>query len=405
MKPRARTITLFALGAGLLALPFLFRGMDASTPQKPIAVQEPQPQPQPEPQKPQPAKPQSARKIQVALLLDTSSSMDGLIGQAKTQLWKIVNELNAAKKDGVRPVIELALFEYGKSSLSAETGWIRRVLPLTGDLDKVSEELFALTTNGGEEYCGHAIRTATLDLEWSSKPEDLKLIFIAGNEAFTQGSVDYRDSIREAAAKGIAVNTIFCGARSEGIATGWQSGAMIADGRFLSIDQDSAVAYIAAPQDDEIQKLGLEINNTYIPYGSQGASSYARQQAQDSNAAQSAGSMMYRSNAKASGAYHNPTWDLVDASKDGSADVTRLETAQLPGNMQKMSAEERQAYVKGKSDERARIQKRIAELNVERTKFIDAEMKKQSSTNANTFDAAMIAAVRDQAAKNGFMFE
>ena len=34
--------------------------------------------------------------IKVALLLDTSNSMDGLIYQAKTQLWEIVNELSYA---------------------------------------------------------------------------------------------------------------------------------------------------------------------------------------------------------------------------------------------------------------------------------------------------------------------
>ena len=32
--------------------------------------------------------------IKVALLLDTSNSMDGLINQAKAQLWEIVNELS-----------------------------------------------------------------------------------------------------------------------------------------------------------------------------------------------------------------------------------------------------------------------------------------------------------------------
>ena len=37
-------------------------------------------------------------KIQVALLLDTSNSMDGLIDQAKSQLWKMVNELATTKK-------------------------------------------------------------------------------------------------------------------------------------------------------------------------------------------------------------------------------------------------------------------------------------------------------------------
>ena len=39
-------------------------------------------------------------RIQVALLLDTSNSMDGLIEQAKTQLWKIVNELTSAEQKG-----------------------------------------------------------------------------------------------------------------------------------------------------------------------------------------------------------------------------------------------------------------------------------------------------------------
>jgi len=39
-----------------------------------------------------------SNSIQLALLLDTSNSMDGLIDQAKSQLWKIVNELATSKK-------------------------------------------------------------------------------------------------------------------------------------------------------------------------------------------------------------------------------------------------------------------------------------------------------------------
>ena len=60
--------------------------------------------------------------VQIALLLDTSNSMDGLIGQAKAQLWSVVNEFSRAKKDGRPPAIQVALFEYGKSSLRAEDG-------------------------------------------------------------------------------------------------------------------------------------------------------------------------------------------------------------------------------------------------------------------------------------------
>ncbi|HWW60799.1 MAG TPA: hypothetical protein VN181_05465, partial [Thermoanaerobaculia bacterium] len=119
--------------------------------------------------------------IQVAILLDTSNSMDGLIDQARTQLWRVVNEFATAKKNGTTPDLYVALYEYGNAGLAAERGYIRRVLPLTTDLDRVSEELFALKTNGGDEYCGHVIAEATKGLAWSTKSDDLKVIFIAGN--------------------------------------------------------------------------------------------------------------------------------------------------------------------------------------------------------------------------------
>jgi hypothetical protein len=102
--------------------------------------------------------------IQMAILLDTSNSMDGLIDQARTQLWRIVNEFAAAKKGGVTPELDVALYEYGNNGLPAERGYIRQVLPFTTDLDRLSEELFALKTNGGEEYCGQVIAEATVGL-------------------------------------------------------------------------------------------------------------------------------------------------------------------------------------------------------------------------------------------------
>ena len=98
--------------------------------------------------------------VQIAILLDTSSSMDGLIEQAKSQLWKIVNEFNDAKQGDKTPVVQVALYEYGNTNLSIGTNYIRQVLPFTRDLDQVSEQLFKLTTNGGDEYCGAVIREA-----------------------------------------------------------------------------------------------------------------------------------------------------------------------------------------------------------------------------------------------------
>ena len=151
-------------------------------------------------------------KIQMAILLDTSGSMEGLINQARTQLWKIVNELATAKQNGQTPQLQVALYEYGKSSIPKDEGYLRQIVSLTDDLDAISEELFALKTNGGKEYCGQVIQAATGGLQWSKGDDDLKLIFIAGNEAFTQGTVDYKQACSAAIGKGITVNTIQPGA-------------------------------------------------------------------------------------------------------------------------------------------------------------------------------------------------
>ena len=74
----------------------------------------------------------AAARIQLAILLDTSSSMDGLIDQAKTQLWKIVNEFATAKKDGKAPRLQVALYEYGKQRAAGRRAATSgRCVPLT----------------------------------------------------------------------------------------------------------------------------------------------------------------------------------------------------------------------------------------------------------------------------------
>ena len=118
-------------------------------------------------------------KVQIALLLDTSNSMDGLIDQAKTQLWKVVNSFNDAKRDGKVPFVEVALYEYGNNGLHIGNNWIRQVEPLTRDLDEISRELFAFRTNGGDEYCGAVIQRALSDLSWDPSPRTYKAVFIA----------------------------------------------------------------------------------------------------------------------------------------------------------------------------------------------------------------------------------
>ena len=343
--------------------------------------------------------------VQIAVLLDTSGSMQGLIEQAKTQLWKLVNEFITAKQDGKTPVVQVALYEYGKDALKSKEHWIRQIQPLTRDLDTVSEELFALTTNGGEEYCGAVIQRATLDLAWDANPKVYKAIFIAGNELFTQGPIDSKKSCKEAIAKGIIVNTIHCGGEAQGIAEHWNQGALLADGKYLVIDQNQAIVHIEAPQDKEIVRLNEELNKTYINYGAAAPAAKARQVAQDSNAAAKpeSGAQVQRTLTKASSNYLNATWDLVDASKSKDFDITKVKEADLPEEMKKMTVEERQAYLVKKTTERAEIQKKVLTLNKEREAYV-ATQRKESAKN-DTLDTAMVKALRTQAEKKGIAWE
>lgn len=351
--------------------------------------------------------PNRTAKIQVALLLDTSGSMDGLIEQAKSQLWKMVNELATSKKNGKAPAIELALYEYGKSSLPQEKGYLQQLVPLTNDLDLVSEKLFALSTNGGDEYCGWVIQDATENLEWSESNEDLKIIIIAGNEIFTQGTVDYKKSCKGAITNGIVVNTIYCGNCEEGINFMWKDAADRADGKYMCINQNDQVAHIETPYDSEIGQLNDELNKTYIAFGQEGKQKQARQLSQDSNAkSYGASNKAERAISKSKkSTYNNATWDAVDAMAENDDFIEEVEEEALPEEMKDMDMKERKEYVEKKAKERAVIQAKIQEAAKKRASFIAEKRKEVAGAEKNTLDAVMLRTVREQAEKQKFKFE
>ncbi len=343
--------------------------------------------------------------IKIALLLDTSNSMDGLIEQAKTQLWTIVNELSEAKcEDDSAPELEIALYEYGNDGISEEKGHIRQVCPLTGDLDLISEKLFALKTNGGNEFCGQVIAKSLTDVEWGTNENDLKMIFIAGNEPFTQGKVNYATACGDAKAKGIVVNSIFCGEFNQGITSSWKTGADITAGSYMSINQNTRTVFIESPYDNKIDSLNTELNETYIPYGTYGERKKELQLEQDENAeSYSISNKVSRITTKSKGIYKNEAWDLVDGMADDESLVGNLEEEQLPEEMKKMSVEERKTYVVTKTKDRDAINIRIKDLSVLRQSYVTEEKKKLAVTGS-TLDQAMVEAIRLQAKTKGLKF-
>lgn len=344
--------------------------------------------------------------VDVAILLDTSNSMDGLIGQAKDQLWTIVQQFAKAKKNGQTPILRVALFEYGNTGLLASEGYIRQVVPLSDDLDKLSESLFALRTNGGDEYCGQVINEAVKRLDWSKEPGGYKAIFIAGNEPFTQGTVDYRDSCKRAIERGIVVNTIHCGNSQVGIQGKWQHGAQLAEGESFNIDQDRTEVHIDCPQDKVIIQLNAELNKTYLWYGAahERGRYEANQAAQDANAQQSSpNAIASRAGAKAGPGYRNFNRDLVDTLAEDKEILKKVKDEELPEALKSLSPEKREAYVQEMASRRGAVQKQISDLAAEREKYLAKERKRLASdSGGSTFGDATVLAIRKQLTKSGF---
>jgi hypothetical protein len=340
--------------------------------------------------------------IQIALLLDTSNSMDGLINQEKSQLWKIVGEAGKMTRNGQRAMLEVALYEYGNDSISSLSGYVRRVMPFTSDLDALSACLFELDTNGGSEYCGLVIKKSLDELGWSNHDADLRLVYIAGNEPFNQGSFDFRDAGKRAVRSGIVVNTIYCGSRDDGVSTYWAEGARITGGTYASINGDYEYEYIPCPQDDRLSELNLRLNDTYVAFGTLGESRKELQLEQDSRTEELNKSSFYeRAKVKSSASYSNSTWDLVDATSSGAMPLASVKESELPEEMRGMSEAQKKAYIDRKLAERKEIQSEIAALSAERDAWLAVQ---QSTTKADgALDTAILAPLSSLAKGKGFV--
>ena len=341
-------------------------------------------------------------KIQVALLLDTSSSMNGLIEQAKSRLWNIVNTLTTLKYEGKSPEIQISLYEYGNSGLSEQSNYIRQITPLTTDLDLISEQLFALRTNGGSEYCGAVIKEASDKLAWDDHQKSMKLVYIAGNEPFDQGGIHYKEAISAALKKDIFINTIFCGDAAEGISTFWKDGADVGKGKYFNIDYNAKVRYIVTPYDDQISQCNVRLNTTYIGYGAKGVEKKRSQEVQDANAQSISGAnYAERSVSKSKEVYKNDSWDLVDKAKKDDKAIEKLKPEELPAELKNKSKEEIKTIVAQKAKERETIQKEMAELAKKRQVFIDNESKNTASQD--DLGNAMATSIHSYAKAKGYV--
>ncbi|MEO6613779.1 MAG: vWA domain-containing protein [Chitinophagaceae bacterium] len=341
----------------------------------------------------------SDAKIQVAILLDVSNSMDGLIEQAKAQLWNMVITLGKAQcTDQTIPKVEVALYEYGRTNNEQSKGYVKQLSSFTNDLDSVSKLLFGVNTNGGSEYCGQVIYSSLDELSWDAAPDNYKVIFIAGNEDFLQGTLHYTKGCDKAKEKGVIVNTIYCGNYEQGIREHWHLVGECGNGSYTNINQDAKEQDIPTPYDSTLVLLNNKLNNTYIGYGAMGSANIARQQTVDAMNGYSSNVNAKRIEAKAQkSVYNNSSWDLVDATRADSSYFAKVDRKTLPDSLKNKSPKELEQFVKQKTTERDAIQQEINTVAGNRNQYIATEKAKAATTNTPTLESAVEKTIREQA--------
>jgi hypothetical protein len=338
--------------------------------------------------------------IDLALCLDVSSSMNGLIDSAKSRLWDIVNELAKAEPT---PNLRVALYSYGHTTYDPKTGWVRKELDFTSDLDEVNGKLFGLRTSGGTELVARVCNAALEQLAWSKDPKALKIIFVCGNEGAAQDKeIALKTVADKALGRGVIVNTIFCGPEAGPVAQGWRDFALMAEGRFAAINQSKATVAIATPQDKQLAELGAKLSETYVFAGRARAALEANQRLQDLNAEKQGSDVAAaRAVAKANGIYRFQE-DLVErVQKNEKLELDKIAGEDLPESLRKLSPAEREQRLKDLAAQRTAIQKQILELNRAREQFLREAAARPAAPGQAGFDDAVRGSIRDQAKAKG----
>lgn len=349
----------------------------------------------------EPSKQKNTPKVQVAILLDVSGSMDGLIDQAKAQLWNMVQTMGKLRADShsLAPKIDIALYEYGRSSNDVNKGYIKLLNNFGAGLDDVSQTLFSLTTNGGEEYCGEVITQAVSTLAWDADKNVYKVIFIAGNEDFLQGRIQFTEACTLAKEKNIIVNTIYCGDRLQGIKEHWNLGGECGNGSYTNINQNAVMQEIPTVYDDPIFTLNRKLNDTYLAYGANGSAKIMTQASVDEKSYHSnVSSALKRAEVKADkNLYKNDQWDLVDATIADSNFYKKVALDKLPAPMQNLSREELKNLINKNLKERKIIQQEILALSKKRSLFLQEHKAKNKTSGEKTLQTEIENIIKSQA--------
>ncbi len=341
--------------------------------------------------------------MEVVFVLDTTGSMSGMIAGAKQKIWAIANKLKSAQPT---PEIRFGLVGYR----DRRDAYVTKVFGLSGNLDEVYTNLYAFEAQGGgdePESVNEALHRAVRDLQWSTDPEVLRVIFLVGDarpHMDYQDDVKYPETCRLANERGILINTLQCG-RLDGTEAVWREIAAKTNGSYAAILQDGGSIKIDTPYDQEIIRLNLELNSTIILFGSKADQANAARNTavlSSLSAEAMADRSSYFSKSEA-GTVVSGRGDLVTEVLNGRQKVDSLDLKQLDEKLQAMPAPARQEYIEQKVADRRALQARLNAVVAKRDALV-AEKLKELGGKDGVLELNAFQVLEAQAKEKGYKF-
>jgi Mg-chelatase subunit ChlD len=342
--------------------------------------------------------PQAPPRVELVFALDTTGSMSGLIDGAKRKIWSIAQFIANGQP---KPDVRIGLVAYRDIG----DAYVTRFYDLSDDLDDVFAHLSSFEAGGGgdtPEHVSKALYEAVYNTSWTKDQSALKQIYLVGDappHTDYQDGFDYNKIAKKAHDLGIHINTIRCGsdAQTEMV---WNQISTASAGEYASIDQSGGVRVAATPYDTKLAELNARLVGTGIGYGDGRARYHAKvaaAMAMPASAAADRASYFGKRGGGGVGGKGDNLDDLVEGLASGSVSVAKVPTASLPPEMQPLDAPAREAFVKGKLEERTKVQAEINAVAKERNGWLH----KNVAEKPDSFDAKVEGALKKQAKSIG----
>ncbi|MEO8840286.1 MAG: vWA domain-containing protein [Kofleriaceae bacterium] len=334
-----------------------------------------------------------AHRVDIVFAVDTTGSMGGLLDGAKRTVWSIASHVRELDKNADVHVGLVAYRDYGQGD-----AYVTKDFAMTGDLDAVFAELSTYQAAGGgdvPEDVDAALDDAVHKMEWRGNAK--KMIFLVGDAppASRHEVPTFDVSSRDAAAKGIIINTIRCG-EAQDTAEAWHQIASIGMGEFSTIQQNGGVQQIATPYDQKMAELSKTIDQTTVIYGdaaTRGAYEGKMEVAHAAAPAAMADRAAYYGMAKGGGARAKE--DVVGGVATGAVAVESLDPSKLPDDMKDKSKDEIKADFEARAKKRAQAQTELQAMAKQRADYLKAHEKEAG----DGFDVKVKATVERELSK------